>query len=127
MTTKINGKQWANIHLDWPLNSEMPRKEAVARFRLKTRHECLATHLHKIKVYSSEECTLCRIQGTSMNADHLLNCRIVQHKQLVTPQNCTGMQDSSWANVLKWKATGGRRQFCTMHYNSTLFPIFTML
>jgi hypothetical protein len=53
----------------------MPQKEAVARFRLKTGHDCLATHLHKIKVYSSGECTLCRIQGASMNADHLLNCR----------------------------------------------------
>jgi hypothetical protein len=74
MTTKICGKQWANIHLDWPLNSKMPQKEAVARFRIKTGHDCLATHLHKIKVYSSDECTLCRIQGTSMNADHL-NCR----------------------------------------------------
>jgi hypothetical protein len=74
-TTKISGKQWANIHLDWPLNSKMPRKEAVARFRLKTGHDCLAAHLHKIKVYSSDECTSCRIQGTSMNADHLLNCR----------------------------------------------------
>jgi hypothetical protein len=28
-----------------------------------------------MKVYSSDECTLCRIQGTSMKADHLLNCR----------------------------------------------------
>jgi hypothetical protein len=37
-------------------------------------HDCLATHLHKIKVYSSDKCTLCRIQGTSINADHLLNC-----------------------------------------------------
>jgi hypothetical protein len=45
----------------------------VARFRLKTGHDCLAAH--NIKVYSSDECTLCRIQGTSMNADHLLNCR----------------------------------------------------
>jgi hypothetical protein len=50
MTTKISGKQWAIIHLDWPLNSKMPRKEAVARFRLKTGHDCLATHLHKMKV-----------------------------------------------------------------------------
>jgi hypothetical protein len=75
MTTKISGKQWANIHLDWPLNSKMPRKEAVVRFRLKTGHDCLAAHLHKIKVYSSDECTLCRIQGTSMTADHLLNSR----------------------------------------------------
>jgi hypothetical protein len=38
MTTKISGRQWANIHLDWPLNSKMPRKEAVARFRFKTGH-----------------------------------------------------------------------------------------
>jgi hypothetical protein len=75
MITKISGKQWANIHLDWPLNSKMPQKEAVARFRLKTGHNCLAVHLHKIKVYSSDECTLCRIQGTSMKADHLLTCR----------------------------------------------------
>jgi hypothetical protein len=29
----------------------------VARFRLKTGHDCLAAHLHKIKVYSSDECT----------------------------------------------------------------------
>jgi hypothetical protein len=46
MTTKISGKQWSNIHLEWPLNSKMPRKEEVARFRLKTGHDCLATHLH---------------------------------------------------------------------------------
>jgi hypothetical protein len=49
----------------------MPQKEAVARFRLKTEHDCLVAHLHKIKVYSSDKCTLCRMQGTAMNADHL--------------------------------------------------------
>jgi hypothetical protein len=97
MTTKISGKQWANIHLDWPLNSKMPKKEAVARFRLKTGHNCLAPHLHKIKVYSSQECTLCRIQGISMNADHLLNCRKLDSSAqlMVTLQNCTWMQGSS--------------------------------
>jgi hypothetical protein len=57
------------------LNERKFISEAVARFRLKTGHDCLAAHLHKIKVYSSDECTLCRIQGTSINAGHLLNCR----------------------------------------------------
>jgi hypothetical protein len=35
MTIKIRGEQWADIHLDWPLNSKIARKEAVARFDYK--------------------------------------------------------------------------------------------
>jgi hypothetical protein len=50
-------------------------KGSSGKVQIKNGHDCLATHRHKIKVYSSDECTLCRIQGTSMNTDHLLNCR----------------------------------------------------
>jgi hypothetical protein len=50
-------------------------KGSSGKVQIKTGHDCLAAHLHKIKVYSSDECTLCKIQGTSMNADHLLNRR----------------------------------------------------
>jgi hypothetical protein len=45
---------------------------------------------------------------TSMNADNLLNCRKLE--QLVTLQNCTGMQDSSWARCTQMEGHWWRRK-----------------
>ena len=77
-------KQWANIQQEWAVNKHKPRKEAVATFRLKTGHDCLAAHLYKIKVFTSEECPLCQQPGSIMNADHLLTCRKLDAKQQQT-------------------------------------------
>ena len=55
-------------------NRYKPRKEAVAVVRLETGHDCLAAHLHRIKLYQTAECTICKDPGTTMDSDHLLHC-----------------------------------------------------
>lgn len=76
----IKDKQWANIQKEWAINKHRPRKEAVATFRLKTGHDCLAAHLYKINIFTTEECTLCQQPETVMNANHLLTCRKLDAK-----------------------------------------------
>jgi len=44
--------QWQNIKSTWENNKNKPRKQAVANFRLNTGHNCLAAHLHCIKILS---------------------------------------------------------------------------
>lgn len=82
MTPKINSG--AKIQEEWTVNKQKPRKEAVAIFRLKTGQDCLAAHLCKIKIFTSEECTLCQQPGIKKNADHLLTCRKLDAKQQQT-------------------------------------------
>jgi len=51
-----------------------PRKEAASNFRLETAHDCLTAHLRKIGMYKSSECTICQLQKSSMDKEHLLYC-----------------------------------------------------
>ena len=58
------------------INSEIPdwpRKEAVAKFRIATGHDCLATHLHRLGILNSPLCLLCRT-NINMDASHLQHC-----------------------------------------------------
>jgi hypothetical protein len=45
-------KKYTDIHKIWAEYKGKPRKEAVAKFRLKTGHDCLAAHLRKIGIYA---------------------------------------------------------------------------
>jgi hypothetical protein len=49
-----------------------PQNHAVANFRLKTGHDCLSAHLHRIKIFNHNYCTICQLVNTIMDKDHLL-------------------------------------------------------
>lgn len=55
-----------------------PRSIAVASFRLETGHDCLAAHLHRIKLLDSPHCIVCKDTNTIMNKDHLMFCADLQ-------------------------------------------------
>ena len=74
-----SGKRWKNIGNTWDKNKNIPRNQAVANFRLNTGHDCLAEHLHRIKIYKSHHCTICKQLNTVMNRDHLLVCSGLDH------------------------------------------------
>nr|CUU98502.1 hypothetical transcript [Hymenolepis microstoma] len=63
-------KQWtaalSNI-ANWP------RLEAVAEFKLRTGHDCLAKNPHRIGVYAQPTCLLCDLQE-EMEKTHLMRC-----------------------------------------------------
>ncbi|GFW93845.1 hypothetical protein TNCV_4221261 [Trichonephila clavipes] len=50
-----------------------PRKAAVAHFILLTEHDCLISHLYRIGIANSLDCTLCD-SGQPMTAEHLDTC-----------------------------------------------------
>nr|CDS32608.1 hypothetical protein HmN_000445000 [Hymenolepis microstoma] len=74
LKARTKEKQWttalSNI-ADWP------RLEAVAEFRLRTRHDCLAKHLHRMEVYAQQTCPLCDLQE-EMEKIHLIRCPALQ-------------------------------------------------
>jgi len=71
--------QWQNIKSTWETNKNKPRKQAVANFQLNTGHDCLAAHLHRIKILSHNYCTICKLQNITMDKDHLLECPKLDH------------------------------------------------
>jgi hypothetical protein len=58
----------------------------VALFRLDTGHDCLAAHLHRIKIFSHNHCTLCKQKNTTMDKDHLLQCPKLDYKHKELPK-----------------------------------------
>ncbi|GFU05813.1 uncharacterized protein LOC103523915 [Nephila pilipes] len=68
----LSNKSRENITNDWKEFSHRPCKEAVANFRLRTRHDCLAEHLKRIGVLTNTICPICK--ADIMNRKHLLVC-----------------------------------------------------
>jgi len=58
----------------WAEYKGKPRKEAVANFRLKTVHDCLAAHLRKCGIYESSECTICQMPNSTTDEECVLHC-----------------------------------------------------
>jgi hypothetical protein len=56
------------------------RKEALAKFRLMSGHECLAHHLHKIGIYQTSRYVLCNNPDNVMDSEHLLHCSTLNHE-----------------------------------------------
>jgi len=54
-------------------------KQPVANFQLNTGHNCLAAHLHCIKIVSYNYCTICKLKNTIIDKDHLLVCPKLDH------------------------------------------------
>ncbi|GFT01355.1 hypothetical protein NPIL_34501 [Nephila pilipes] len=70
LSNKPREKFWENIANDWKEFGHRPRKEAVANFRLKTRHNCLEEHLKRIDILTNGLCPICKTD--TMNSEHLL-------------------------------------------------------
>ena len=73
MKSEAEGKSWKPLVENPDIVPNLPRKSAVAHFRMLTGHDCLAQHLHKIGVKPSPNCTLCSL-NSPMNSSHLLLC-----------------------------------------------------
>ena len=71
--------QWQNIKTTRENNKNEPRKQAVANFRLNAGHDCLAAHLHRIKILSHNYCTICKLKNATMDKDHHLVCPKLDH------------------------------------------------
>ncbi|GFT96873.1 hypothetical protein NPIL_169081 [Nephila pilipes] len=69
---KSRDKSWENIANDWKEFNHRRRKEAVAYFRLKTRHECPADHLKRIGILTNNLCPIFKTE--TINREHLLVC-----------------------------------------------------
>jgi hypothetical protein len=78
-TASSSKTQWQNIKSTWENNKNKPRKQAVAHFWLNTVHDCLAAHLHRIKIFSHNHCTICKLKNTIMDKAHLLLCPKLDH------------------------------------------------
>ncbi|VDO02337.1 unnamed protein product [Rodentolepis nana] len=70
LKARTKEKQWS-VELsdiaDWP------RIEVVASFGLRTGHDCLTKHLHKLGVYTQPTCPLCNLQE-EVRKTHLIRC-----------------------------------------------------
>ena len=76
---KLEGKRYANIHQQ-PHILTMPRKSAVATFRLFTGHQYLLDHLHKMGIMDSTQCCICN-EDQALNQEHLLTCKGLDRKK----------------------------------------------
>jgi hypothetical protein len=75
--------EWGTVLLKikstWQDNKNKPRKQAVANFRPNTGHDRLEAHLRRIKIFSHNYCTICKLKNTTMDKDHLLVCPKLDH------------------------------------------------
>ncbi|VDO07611.1 unnamed protein product [Rodentolepis nana] len=70
LKVRTKEKQWTVALSDI---TDWPRIEAVAEFRLRTGHDCLAKHLHRLGVYTQPTCPLSNLQE-EMEKTHLIRC-----------------------------------------------------
>ena len=76
-------KEQRDIHKIWAEYKCKPRKEAIAKFRLKTGHDCLAAHLRKTGIYESSDYTICQMPNSTKDKEHLLHCLYLNTDQQV--------------------------------------------
>ncbi|VDO06440.1 unnamed protein product [Rodentolepis nana] len=70
LKARTKEKQWTVALSNIP---DWPRIEAVAGFRLRTGHDCLEKHLHRLGVYTQPTCPLCNLHE-EMEKTHLIRC-----------------------------------------------------
>jgi hypothetical protein len=63
-----------------------PRNHAVANFRPNTGHDHLAAHLRHIKISDHNRCTICKLENTIIDKDHLLVCPKLDHTSSELPK-----------------------------------------
>jgi ribonuclease HI len=72
--TKGQHTPWNKMVENRNIIPDFPQGDAVATFRLITGHDYLAAHLHRLKIYQSPMCVLCKEHNSIMNQDHLPDC-----------------------------------------------------
>ncbi|GFW95871.1 reverse transcriptase [Trichonephila clavipes] len=72
--TKSFGKPWETVATVGPIPKHLERAEAVARFRLTTRHDFLGVYLHWLGVAPKEACQHC--VHARIDSKHLLQCTV---------------------------------------------------
>ncbi|VDO13878.1 unnamed protein product, partial [Rodentolepis nana] len=70
LKARTKEKQWSEALSDI---ADWPRIEVVAEFGLRTGHDCLTKHLHKLGVYTQPTWPLCNLQE-AMGKTHLIRC-----------------------------------------------------
>ncbi|XP_071043823.1 uncharacterized protein [Parasteatoda tepidariorum] len=75
LSSRISLKSWVNI-LDRDI-SDRPREKTAVEFRLTVGHDCLAHHLHRIGIFTSPNCPLCR-KFELIDRKHLMGCSAVR-------------------------------------------------
>jgi hypothetical protein len=60
--------------------------QAVANFWLNTGHDCLAAHLHHIKIFNHNYCTICKLENTIIDKNYLLVCPKLDHTSNELPK-----------------------------------------
>ena len=78
LKSAAENKNWESLLRNTNLIPDLPRKTAVAHFRLTTGHDCLAKHLHRINIFPSPQCILCNHPEEEMDQHHLDNCTAVK-------------------------------------------------
>lgn len=73
----VQEKKWEKLLPNRKAIPELPRNEAVAAFRITTKHHCLAEHLYRMKISASPNCVLCS-ENSVMNWEHLRLCSALQ-------------------------------------------------
>jgi hypothetical protein len=75
-------KSWGKIVENRNIDPDFPRRDEVATFRLITGHDCLAAHLHRLSLYPSPTCVLCKEENSVMNQDHFLKCTVLNTENI---------------------------------------------
>ncbi|GFX31404.1 RNase H domain-containing protein [Trichonephila clavipes] len=70
-TEMSKDKNWTILNENPSWVPEAPVKAAVAHFRLLTEHGCLRSHLHRVGIADSTDCTLC---NSAKNGELLVVC-----------------------------------------------------
>ena len=76
--TAASNKKWEHLYTNPKIIPDIPRKTAVAKFRLATGHDCLAKHLHRIGILPPLKCILCNHTNDDTDGHHLEVCPAVK-------------------------------------------------
>jgi hypothetical protein len=74
------GKTWEKIDELAAEVKSKGSKEAAAKFRLMSGHDCLTHHLRKTGIYQTSRCVLCNNPDDVMDSEQLLHCPTLNHE-----------------------------------------------
>ena len=68
-----SNKKWVDIDIGGRSLDSLEHKEALAKLRIFSGHNCLAHHFKRMDLIESDICVLCN-QNSIMNLKHLFQC-----------------------------------------------------
>ena len=97
--SNYSNKKWVYIDIRGRSLHTLEHKEAVAKLRIFSGHDCLAHHLMRMNLIDSDICFLCN-QNSIMNL-YLFQCSHSiekDNKQKISPTS-TGKQEEKWCKI----------------------------